>query len=255
MTTSARSMAVGMPLWKPTLSVTENAFLTITDRSTADLERFWLVPEDLDVSVLAAQFPDWQVKRFPRECFQDVRRYSWWMTSQQPYRAFEDFEFMTICQTDAVLLKSPSSIDVANIDYIGAIWDPPLKALTLASRVYIASRDEGRHHGWFLARIVGHRKWVGNGGLSTRRIEAFLRASERLSQPRYANARRNVHEDALYAALAPRLSLRFASRRHCDAIYRERTIQGDASLPDIYGLHALEKWNIELCREVVESAC
>lgn len=246
-------MAVAMPLWKPTLSVTETAFLHVTDRAVGDLERFWLVPEDLDVSAVGALFPNWQVKRFAREHFTNVRSYSWWMTSREPYRAFEKFEFLTVCQTDAVLLKSPSGIDTSDADYIGSVWDPPLKTLALGTRVYVAR--SGVSEGWLPVRLLGRRRWVGNGGLSTRRVEAFVRAGARLEQRRYTNAREHIHEDALYSALRERLALRFADPRRCDAIYRERTMRGLATIPDIYGVHAVEKWNSAVFRQVVESAC
>ncbi len=248
-------MAVGMPLWKPTLSVTEMAFLTITDRSTADLERFWLIPEDLDVSVLAAQFPDWQVKRFPRECFQDVRRYSWWMTSQDPYRAFEDFEFLTICQTDAVLLESPSIIDMANIDYIGSSWEPPIRTLVLGSRVYVASWESDAGQGWWPVRLLGKTRSVGNGGLSTRRVSTFIRCAERLQSPKFDSARWHVQEDALFVALSGRFGLRLASADLANRTYLERRGAGLDQLPKVVGFHALERWNPDLCADLVSTAC
>jgi hypothetical protein len=255
MTTSAPSMAVAMPLWKPTLSVTEMAFLTLTDRSTTNLARFWLAPQGLDVSEIEGLFPDWQVKRFPQECFLDVRRYSWWMTSQEPYRAFDSFEFLTICQSDAVLLRSPSQIELDGCDYIGSTWIPPIKTLVVGSRVYVASYEMDEAQGWWPVRFFGKTRAVGNGGLSTRRVSAFIRCAERLEDPRFDSARWHINEDALFVALSGRFGLRVASADLANRTYLEHRVVGLSELPEAVGFHALERWNPKLCADLVATAC
>ncbi len=255
MTSHDASMAVAMPLWTATLSATEVALLTITDRVTSDLDCWWVVPKGLEISGLKDRFPRWRTREFAPEHFKDVRRYSHWMTSPEPYEAFDDYEFITVCQTDAVLVKSPTTVNMDGIDFIGSVWDPPIRTLALGSRVYVASDDGFGMKGFWVARTFGRERHVGNGGLSSRRIEAMLRVTQGLSPARYENARWHVQEDALLAALGHRWNLRIASKAVAQNTYVERTIQGQTTLPDVCGFHALERWNPDRCRELVMSAC
>ena len=108
---------------------------------------------------LPSPLPGVREERFPPEYFRGVETYSRLLLSESFYRRFEDFEHLLIYQLDALVFSNGlREWCGAGYDYVGAPWwhDPE-------------HPDRG------LSR-------AGNGGLSLRRVEAFL---EVLTSRRY----------------------------------------------------------------------
>ena len=245
-------MAIATPIWKTTLTPDEHAFLTLTERSNPGADRWFLAPESLDLDAILATHPGWQVMRFPDAYFASVRSYSLWLTEPGLYEAFGDHELLTICQTDAFLIRELTPELFHGIDYVGSPWDPPLKSLVLGSRVYIASAFE-RPEGFLLARWFGRSMPVGNGGLSTRRVRALIDLTRWVSTHISARVREHTLEDALLCAIGSRRGLRIMSAARAGTIYCETGVRDRSTLPDAYGFHGLRRWNAPLAEAVVAS--
>jgi hypothetical protein len=247
------SIAIATPLWRSTLSRDEIAFLAWTQQTNSSSDLWFVIPDDLDVSPIATRFPRWRFRRFPRAVFASVRTYSLWLTEPHFYEQFSDYEWITICQTDAVLVRSVDYAAFGDVDYVGSPWLPPLRALVLGRRVFVhSSLDESR--GLTPARWWGRRLDVGNGGLSTRRVATLIDVT-RWARAYYSEATRShTLEDAFLCAVGPRRGLRVMPGPRAERIYCESGAQGRTTLPDVSGFHALRRWNSALADGLVSAA-
>lgn len=246
-------MAIVTPIWRPHLSADERAFLAWTQWSNSDIDLWFAVPEGLEVKTISHQFPRWSVRRFPSWAFESVRSYSLWLTQPEFYEAFDRYEFMTICQTDAVLVRPLSGQSFSDVDYVGAPWIPPVRALVLGRRVYVHSRFEDTM-AFTPARWLGRRMAVGNGGLSARRVDTMVKVT-RWASRRFSPAMRSqTLEDAFLCAVGPKRGLRIMSAVRAQEIFCETGAQGLDMLPDVVGFHGLRRWNPLLADRIVASA-
>jgi hypothetical protein len=151
------------------------------------------------------------------------------------YRRFRGFNFILVCQTDAVLLRPLPADETWAFDYLGAPWKPP-KLVGWDAKM---RRLKGR--GSTEKRFLS----VGNGGLSLRRTEKFGR---KLRFPRF---RETPQEDKAISYFAPRLGILVADAGLAEKLFMETGAAswrvGDPH-PDVYGYHALGAINPELER-------
>jgi len=90
-------------------------------------------------------------KNFPREWFDGIKGYNRLCMGRELYEAFADYEYMLIAQLDTWIFRDEMDDWCSRgFDYVGAPWEFP----------------ECYH---------GQNVQVGNGGLSLRRISAFVR--------------------------------------------------------------------------------
>lgn len=216
--------------------------LSITDACNSDCDAFFVGPRNLDLGFYRERFPRWEFLEFDPCHFASVRDYSTWMTSTQLYDRLREFEFMVLCQQDAVLIRAASCVNLDGLDYLGSPWNPAVRVLALGSRVSVYS-NLGAPEGPWLTRVLGRRVQVGNGGLSIRRIEAMREVSSRLMREYPDGVRTGMLEDLYFCALGPRVGLRVAPPTLAGAVFAE---SGAARLKEpgtLVGLHGLEKWN------------
>lgn len=242
--------AVVTPVWLPHLPAHEREFLRISERNIGDSPRFLLAPESLDTTYYESQFPNWQVLRFPNEHFSNTRTYSHWLTTPDFYKSWGSFEFVLINQTDALIVQFPDSSDFHNVDYVGAPWDPPIRAITIGHRFSLASHD-GFWQGPRLTRHLGRSIPVGNGGLSIRRVEELTRITEYLQEQPFRKLTSKFQEDALLCCLGPRWGLRIAPLPLARATFMEKEATRHTDIPPVCGFHALWKWNRRLAEKVI----
>lgn len=130
-------------------------YLTHDDRiSLAHLER-WLTPYDwhtVQPQSLDLDLPNFETRVFDDAYFADINGYSHLLLTRDFYQAFADYTYILIYQLDALVFKN-SLLEWCNLgyDYIGAPW---LKSSSNPSLGFSG---------------------VGNGGLSLRRVQSFLR--------------------------------------------------------------------------------
>ena len=154
----ATTAAIVVPAYRKYLEPQERAGLTLSLGSLRRFPWYWVIPESM-------RLPPWdlpggvqsQVVALPDHHFQDVAAYSRLLLSPSFYRLFARYEFILIHQTDAIVLRDELDYWCScPIDYVGAPWRSP----------------------WSLADLhlplgFGRRFYVGNGGLSLRRVSAF----------------------------------------------------------------------------------
>lgn len=243
--------AIATPIWREEPTSTETTLLSITAHANSTVDLWFCAPESLDVSRYRRLHPEWKIRRFPDKVFASVRSYSLWLTQPNFYEAFSDFEFVTICQTDAVLINSVRNLPLTSVDYIGSEWDPPLTVLTWGRRIYVA-HDFDPPEGLGIVRFLGNPLRVGNGGLSTRRVEAHIAATRWISHNIPEKYRASTLEDVLLCSFGARHGLRIADATTASKTYLESTARGLTTIPDVFGFHGLQRWNPLLLQLLVD---
>lgn len=137
-----------------------------------------LAPEGLDVTKLQSEFGIEDVMRVSCEWLgsNGIMGYNRMMLSREFYEMFDDYEYILICQTDAWIFRDElEQWCDAGYDYVAAPWpkrniyDKPFIRHWLKLRRMLFKSDKR------ILRQQGFNK-VGNGGLSLRRIDAFIEA-------------------------------------------------------------------------------
>jgi len=122
-------------------------------------------PAGLDLSALQHQYPALKFQSFDSSFFADVDAYNRLMVSTDFYKTFTAYQYILIYQLDAFVFRDELREWCAKgYDYLGApsLHHPAFDTIPAAS-----ARD-------FANALSAHRI-VLNGGLSLRRISAFLR--------------------------------------------------------------------------------
>lgn len=245
------SVAIVTPIWKPTLDARERDFVAITQRTNPQIDKIFCAPTGLDVTDYQKHFPEWQCEFFDPRHFQSVKHYSVWLTEPDFYRRFERYEFICVCQADAVLVKDIASINVIDIDYLGAPWEPPVRVLRAGSRIYVSSPFDV-HPAPLPVRMFGRKVQVGNGGLSVRRVSSLVHVTEQISTRFPLSIRESVQEDVLLCSQGLRYGLRVADVDASQLIFEETAVRSSAELPNAYGFHGLWRWNPSLAQKLVD---
>ena len=251
-------MAIVTPIWRAELTLDEETFVRATERTNPDTDRWFVAPQTLDLTWYQERFPSWRVRTFAAEHFRSVHAYSLWLTAPDLYLKFADYEFLTIVQTDAVLVRSLGQlqmvdVDQTPIDYVGAPWEPAVKVLRVGRRIYVAT-DFDRPEGLRITRWLGRSLTVGNGGLTTRRTSTLIDVTRYLTS-RFSEAiRMHTLEDVLLCAVGPDRGMRIASRPRAQQIYQETQVVGATELPDVFGFHALHRWNPVLAAQIADGS-
>jgi hypothetical protein len=142
-----RTVAVVVPVYRsirtPEEEISYRQLLRVLDRH----EKYLIGPESLPLNP-----PEFRVKRFGDEYFTSVAAYSRLLLSREFYETFVEYQYILIYQLDCLVFSDRlAHWCQAGFDYIGAPW---LKF----------PKDPAQ----------GFSR-VGNGGLSLRRVNAFLR--------------------------------------------------------------------------------
>jgi len=171
MLNNSEQVAVIIPVYQSELNPDEEISLRQVNHFLGDIPQKIIAPEDLQ---LPDAFSDSDVIRFEKRHFASTDGYSRLLLSKFFYEKLSDFEFILIYQLDCLVFSS-ELIKWCNLgyDYIGAPWfknpDEPKRGFTR----------------------------VGNGGLSLRRVKAFLDVlNSEEDNPSFFNALfRNIFPD------------------------------------------------------------
>lgn len=239
------------PIWRPRLDPIVERMIRLTEKTNADVQRVFVGPRGLDTGFYKEMFPSWEWLAFEPHDFVSVHSYSTWMTTPQLYDALAEYAFMTMCQQDALLLRPVTEIDMTSIDYIGAVWDPPVRVFHFGSRAVVGS-SIGSHQGPRWVRSLGRPVPVGNGGLSTRRVAAMQTVSRSLMERLPQRLREGLLEDVYYCALGPRHGLRIASVEQAATTYAESDLARRGAVDQLVGVHGAHRWNPKLLESILE---
>lgn len=152
-----QKVAVAIPVYKPSFDPWEEISLRQTMLVLCQYPMVLVYPDGMDASqydVLAsAQGVDLLKEAFEPRFFDGIKGYNQLMLSKSFYARFADYEYVLVCQTDAYVFRDElMEWCDKGYDYVGA----PIFGC-FSDEVF--HRDQAR---------------VGNGGLSLRRVKAYL---------------------------------------------------------------------------------
>ena len=177
-------VVVAVPVYKPELSADEAVSAHHLKTYLGGFDVVLFAPSELSVPL-----PGYPVERFEASYFDSVDAYSRLLLSEGFYRRFERYRYLLIYQLDCLVFSDTlSSFCAQGFDYLGAPW---LRSTEAPERGF--SR-------------------VGNGGLSLRRVAAFLRVLTRFggwgeSLRRLGRRMPDLAELGFAAGLAKRLQV------------------------------------------------
>lgn len=145
-----KMVVIGIPIYKASLNQYEKISLQQVARVLREYPIVFIAPKSL-IFNYGEEYEHWNIERFPDEFFQGTEAYSNLCLSISFYERFDNYKFLLIYQLDAFVfsdqLKKFCDMDY---DYIGAPWP----AFTINWRCT--------------------KSYVGNGGLSLRKIQSTL---------------------------------------------------------------------------------
>jgi len=156
------SCAVVIPIYKSHFNDDEIFSIKKSLPNLDGHDVYWVAPASLDITYYQKMFGVQRVERFEDHYFSNILGYNRLLVSEFFYERFSNHEFMLICQPDAVVLKPELHLWLDKpYDYIGAPWS---KGYSLTIKTKHIPIEGG----------VTSTAFVGNGGLSLRRIKACI---------------------------------------------------------------------------------
>lgn len=239
---SGHDYVIATPIWKERLDLFEHNNIQITNKYNTSVDKYFIAPESMDCSFYEQSFPDWKYKRISPVWLSSVSAYNSLMLSPVIYELFNTYSYLVICQTDAVLIRDISSLNMMNYDYIGSPWVKPV--LINKFKIY------GLFYCGKIIDILGFSiaVEVGNGGLSIRKIKKFLTLTRSIPSRKFIK----IAEDNFWAYMGYLKRLTIPEAEIAEKIFWETSAQYQQSMPEyLYGFHALEKWNYKLYTNLV----
>jgi hypothetical protein len=232
--------AVVIPTHKIDFSPNEKVCIDVSASTLSAWDLYFAVPEGLDIEAYADRYQARNVF-FPKERFSNPLNYNQWMLGPELYEAFAGYEFILICQPDAIVVRDDLQFWVdREWSYIGAPW---------TQKIIFKPNFHNKPH---LSGAEFHLE-VGNGGLSLRRIEHTLSLLSRyqliiseFSEP---------FEDAMFALLGVidrdfKIAPFWEAARFSMEINARQIVESIGMHP--MGFHNLYAYDKAFWREIVE---
>lgn len=166
-----------IPVYK-SLQVNDRIAIKQAIKMTPGVEKTFIMPDNLPIDESFTEFSSFSVKRFENHYFTSKMSYNMLMLSLNFYKRFSDYKYMLIHHTDVFLFKPELQYwCYKNYDYIGAPWLRPhkIKKAKIYSQLINSLPLIFSHR---LKNRVKHYNNVGNGGLSLRKINTFIKILE-----------------------------------------------------------------------------
>jgi len=163
-----------IPIYKTQLSIDEERNIkdSLTYLPSRLCEISFLAPVNIPKEYYESEFSSIRFSFFEPTYFRSVNDYSRLLLDHSFYRSFVGFDHMLILQTDAVVLLPTLDYWLSEpYDYIGAPW---MKGWQFDMPVRLGGQLE----------MISLNGFVGNGGLSLRRIASILRLFEEFPDAR-----------------------------------------------------------------------
>lgn len=155
------NLCILIPVYREKISDDETVSLEYLKKNASGESIFFIAPEGLKTENYHKW--GWNFIFFPKKFFVSVNEYTKLLLSPFFYEKFKNYEYMLICQTDALLLRSIEQIKPfleAGYDYIGAPWPGGYEIYSCSFKGISAVKK------FFHPQICN----VGNGGFSLRNI-------------------------------------------------------------------------------------
>lgn len=229
--------AVLIPIYKESFDTDEEFSVSKSLTNLKGHDVYWVAPDSLNLTYYQKHFEGVQVKRFEDSYFENIPSYNRLFVRKNIYIAFAEYEYVLICQPDAIVLKPELNQWIEKpYDYIGAPWPNGYALTILIKSIPI---PEG----------VICNTFVGNGGLSLRRNKACIRLIEEFADVSNEWAEVGHAEDLFFAFMGtlskdfmmPNLMTAAHFSHDVDPIYLQKLINHE--MP--FGLHAWNKYDRE----------
>lgn len=157
-----KKLAILIPVYKESLNLLEQFSVDYLLTKVPGRTLYFVAPEKLDTSYYSERYGSVGFRTFDAEYFSSIVGYNHLLLSADFYLAFNSFDYMLICQTDALVFKDDlDSWMERGFDYIGAPWPNGVEVNLNVGRF---SAGNG----------VNLKSYVGNGGLSLRSVASTV---------------------------------------------------------------------------------
>lgn len=230
-------VVIGIPIYKNTLNEFEKISLQQVKNILGHYPITLIAPQSLEFDY-GTEYNAFKIVRFPDQYFQSTASYSQLLLSTEFYQCFCDYEFLLIYQLDAFVFSDRlEEFCQLDYDYIGAPW------------LYWG---EGRQC---------TKSYVGNGGLSLRRINKtinLLKHTKNIKKEEYFNGLFVSNEDTFFAycgkkrianfRIAPAdIAIKFSIESDTRKAYEKLSYQ----IP--FGCHGWDKLNFDIWKPYIEA--
>jgi hypothetical protein len=188
--TGTCSVAIAIPIYLPTIDGLELFSLQYSlNKLDANREIYFVCPKSLKSEFYSNLFPTAKFAIFDDCHFQSIIDYSQLLLTHEFYEKFSAYEFILLYQTDALILRDELDYwSNQEYDYIGAPWYPAQLAFTKTlNDDYYKKQD----------KII--RYYVGNGGLSLRRIKKCIELMDEFPEAAANMGERIIIEDRFFS--------------------------------------------------------
>jgi hypothetical protein len=226
--------AVVIPVYKPSLDADELFSVSHSLLQLQGHDIHWVAPQSLDVTYYVEKFKAKNVQRFEDGYFKNIEGYNRLLVSLHFYQRFDNYEFMLICQPDAIVLRPDLHTWLEKpYDYIGAPWPQGFSLKIQTASIPMA--DE-----------INCTAFVGNGGLSLRRNAACIELMNEFPDVREQWSVAGHAEDLFFSFVGnlsqqfriPNLMTAAHFAHDIDPTYLQKLISGQ----DPFGVHAWRKY-------------
>lgn len=238
-----KEVCVIIPVYKEKLSAKEEKATLNNCICLKEVQKFFIVPDNLDCTYYTQVFPKVALVRFPTKYFKSINTYSRLMLSIRFYKKFEEYRYVLICQTDVWLLKNTGTLKKftkLGYDYIGAPWFPK-------TRIQFPSQKISNWH------FKEYELSVGNGGLSLRNVNKTIYILKRYF---WLKCLWGENEDLFFSFIGEMIdknyripSVKIAEKFSLETRSKDMIIK-EGIIP--FGVHAYQKYFRELPRQTKE---
>lgn len=196
------------------------------------------------------------IKAFDNSYFESIQSYSRLLLQPHFYKSFLNYDFILIAQLDSFIFKDEFNKWCSkNYDYIGAPWYNTENSSRFYSKMLTSSNPI---ISWIKRNVDynrGKKIFVGNGGLSLRKVKSFYNISKWLQFIEPNIFKYEINEDFVWSILVTKYFKNFKVPTFEEALRFSVEENPKTSLELLegelpFGCHAWEKHDIEIWKPV-----
>lgn len=239
-----KKVCIIIPIYKERLNKFEQLSIRLVKQKLALYDTYFITYHTLDMRGYR-EFSNIKVNFFPKKYFKNALSYNRLLLNPHFYRCFEDYTYMLIVQTDALVLGEADQLEkfmAMHYDYWGARWREPVEIcawdiLEKTKKKIMAKCPKVIRR---CLTISPQMCYVGNGGLSLRNIDRTIAL---LDEKRMQAWCWLDNEDKFFAyyGLKNSVGYRIAPSDQVDEFSLEGMIKQKLGEVDPFGVHGWEK--------------
>jgi len=202
-----KRIVIVIPLYKSSINPNEMISLEQVLRVLSNYDISFVIPETLSFHPVQlipgnSTLEKTNVVRFPDKYFFSGIEYSKLLVSKEFYHSFDKYSFMLLYQLDAYVFQDNLQEWASKgYDYIGAPWTNEEEKFFFQSMYRGKFKIVFSFMKFINKTFFGKKDYaIGNGGLSLRNINKFLKTLDVLS---FLAKRWTIHEDIFWGMAAP----------------------------------------------------